>query len=57
MTKVLEISENGHAQIELGGTRQKVSTLLIPELKVGDYVLVYLGHETAGSPLQTGICS
>jgi len=57
MPKALEISENGHAQIEIGGTRQKVSTLLIPELKVGDYVLVYLGHETAGSPLQTGICS
>ena len=45
--KVLEVNENGRAQIEVGGTRQEISTLLVPEVKVGDYVLVYLGSATA----------
>jgi len=41
--KVLEVNENGRAQIEVGVTRQETSTLLLPEVKAGDYVLVYLG--------------
>ena len=45
--KVLEVSGNGLAQIEVGSTRQEISTLLVPEVKVGDYVLVYLGCATA----------
>jgi len=45
--KVLEVSGNGRAQIEVGSTRQEISTLLVPEVTVGDYVLVYLGSATA----------
>jgi len=45
--KVLEVSENGRAQIEVGSIRQEISTLLVPEVAVGDYVLVYLGCATA----------
>ena len=45
--KVLEVNENGRAEIEVGGTRQEISTLLVPEVKVGDYILAYLGFATA----------
>ena len=45
--RVLEVSGNGRAQIEVGSTRHEISTLLVPEATVGDYVLVYLGCATA----------
>ena len=45
--KVIEIKESGQAQIDVGGTRQEISVLLVPEVKVGDYVIVYLGFATA----------
>ena len=45
--KVLQVKENRRAQIEVGGTRQEISLTLVPEVKVGDYVLVYLGFATA----------
>jgi len=45
--KVIEIKESGQAQIEVGGTRQEISVLLVPEVEVGDYVIVYLGFATA----------
>ena len=45
--RVLEVNENGRAQIEIGSTRQEISTLLVPEVKVGDWVLVNLGSVVA----------
>lgn len=45
--KVLEVSDNEQAQIEVGGTRQQVSLALVPEVKVGDWVLVNLGSVVA----------
>ena len=45
--KVLEVSDNERAQIEVGGTRQQVSLALVPEVKVGDWVLVNLGSVVA----------
>ena len=45
--KVLEVNEGGRALIEDGGMKQEISTLLVPEVKAGDYVLVYLGSATA----------
>ena len=45
--KVVEVNENDRAEIEVGGTRQEISLLLVPEVKAGDYVLVYLGCATA----------
>lgn len=45
--KVLEVSDNERAQIEVGGIRQQVSLALVPEVKVGDWVLVNLGSVVA----------
>lgn len=45
--KVIEVNENGKAQIEVDGARQEIGLLLVPEVKAGDYVLVYLGCATA----------
>ncbi len=41
--KVLEIRENSWAEIEVAGVRQEVSLQLLPEVNVGDWVLVNLG--------------
>ena len=41
--QILEIDDNGLAQIEIGGARHKVSLALVPEVKTGDWVLVNLG--------------
>lgn len=32
------------AVIELGGVRKTVSIALVPEARVGDYVIVHVGH-------------
>jgi hydrogenase expression/formation protein HypC len=32
------------AEVEIGGLRRKVSLVLTPEAKVGDYVLVHTGY-------------
>lgn len=45
--KVLEIDDNGLAQIEIGGIRRPVSLALVPEVKTGDWVLVHLGSAIA----------
>ena len=45
--KVLEVSDNERAQIEVGGTRQQVSLALVPEVEAGDWVLVNLGSVVA----------
>ncbi len=34
---------DGMADIELGGLRQRTSLLLLPDARVGDYVLVHAG--------------
>jgi hydrogenase expression/formation protein HypC len=41
--KVLEVNRKGRAEIEMDGHRQEISLLMVPEVKAGDYVLVYLG--------------
>ena len=41
--KVLEVRENSWAEIEIAGARQEVSLQLLPEVEVGDWVLVNLG--------------
>ena len=32
------------ATIDLGGIRKKISIALVPEVQVGDYVIVHVGH-------------
>jgi len=44
---VLEVNGNSRARIEVGGTRQEISVLLVPEVKAGDYVLVRFGSAAA----------
>ena len=42
--KVLEIMETGEAVVDLGGVTSRVSTLLLEEVNVGDYVIIHVGH-------------
>jgi hydrogenase expression/formation protein HypC len=41
--KVVSI-EGTEAEVEIGGVRRRVSILLTPEAKVGDYVLLHTGY-------------
>lgn len=41
--KIIEVMENGRAQIDVSGARQEISIQMVPEAKAGDYVIVYLG--------------
>ncbi len=43
-TQVTEIDAEGLATVELGGVTRKVSLVLTPEARVGDYVLVHTGY-------------
>lgn len=39
-------SLDGHddATVDLGGVRKRISVALVPEARVGDYVIVHVGH-------------
>ena len=41
--KVVSI-EGNEAEVEIGGVRRRVSIILTPEAKVGDYVLLHTGY-------------
>lgn len=41
--RVLEIEGDGQAAVEVAGRRRPATLHLLPEVKVGDYVLLYLG--------------
>ena len=45
--KVVEVYGKGRAQIEIGGSQQEVSVEIVPDVKVGDYVLLYCGTAIA----------
>jgi hydrogenase expression/formation protein HypC len=42
--QVVEISGNETAIVELGGIRKAISTALLDEVAVGDYVIVHVGY-------------
>jgi len=43
--RVVELSSDGdNAVVDLGGVRKQVSVALVPEARVGDYVIVHVGH-------------
>ena len=44
--KVLEITERRTGIIEIGSLRQEITLALIPDVNVGDWVLVYCGAAT-----------
>ncbi|MGA7677649.1 MAG: HypC/HybG/HupF family hydrogenase formation chaperone [Dehalococcoidia bacterium] len=41
--KVVSI-EGNEADVEIGGVKRRVSIMLTPEAKVGDYVLLHTGY-------------
>ncbi|MDO5044020.1 MAG: HypC/HybG/HupF family hydrogenase formation chaperone [Coriobacteriia bacterium] len=41
--KVVDIQESGIARVNVLGLERDVATMLTPQLKVGDYVLVHAG--------------
>lgn len=42
-TKIVKIEENQIAEVDLSGVRMRISLALVPEAKLGDYVLVHTG--------------
>lgn len=41
--KIEKIHEDGTAQVDFGGVKRKIFLHLLPEAKVGDYVIVHTG--------------
>jgi len=41
--RVVELSDNDSAVVELGGVRKKISLALVEGIAVGDYVIVHVG--------------
>ena len=41
---VVELLDADQARIDLGGVTKQVSIALVPEARVGDYVIVHVGH-------------
>ncbi|GAA0747749.1 HypC/HybG/HupF family hydrogenase formation chaperone [Ideonella azotifigens] len=41
---LIEMIGPDQAIVELGGIRKQVSTALVPDALVGDYVIVHVGH-------------
>ena len=42
--RVVALLDADQAQIDLGGVKKIVSMALVPEARVGDYVIVHVGH-------------
>jgi hydrogenase expression/formation protein HypC len=41
---VVELLPEGQAVVELGGIRKEISIALVADVRVGDYVVVHVGH-------------
>ncbi len=41
---VVELREGDRALVDLGGVRKEISLALVPEARVGDYVIVHVGY-------------
>ena len=42
--RIVELQAAEQAVVELGGVRKSISVALTPEARVGDYVIVHVGH-------------
>ena len=42
--RLTELLDAEQAIVDLGGIRKQVSIALVPEARVGDYVIVHVGH-------------
>lgn len=41
--RIVSIGGRNRAEVEVGGVRREVDLTLVPESKVGDYVLIHVG--------------
>lgn len=41
---LVELRDHDQAVVDLGGIRKTVSIALVPEARVGDHVIVHVGH-------------
>jgi hydrogenase expression/formation protein HypC len=41
---LVELRPNDQAVVNLGGIRKEISVALVADVKVGDYVIVHVGH-------------
>ena len=42
--EVIEIVDDQHAVVDMSGVRKLISTALLDELTIGDYVIVHVGY-------------
>ena len=42
--RVIELLDGEQAVVDLGGLRKTISVALVPEVRVGDHVIVHVGH-------------
>ena len=42
--RLIELLDAEQAVVDLGGIRKQVSIALVPEARIGDYVIVHVGH-------------
>ena len=45
--RVIEVTGSDRALIDINGIKQEISTLMVPEVQAGDYVMAYLGSALA----------
>ncbi|MBA4255740.1 MAG: HypC/HybG/HupF family hydrogenase formation chaperone [Polaromonas sp.] len=42
--RLVELRDNDQAVVDLGGIRKEISVALVDGVRVGDYVIVHVGH-------------
>lgn len=42
--RIVETPEPEVAMVDMGGVRKRISLTLVPEAKLGDFVIVHVGH-------------
>jgi len=42
--RVIELLDTENAVVDLGGIRKPITISLVPDCRVGDYVIVHVGH-------------
>lgn len=42
--QVIELVDIEHAMVDMGGVRKTISTTLVDDLQIGDYVIVHVGY-------------
>jgi hydrogenase expression/formation protein HypC len=42
--KIVTLQEAGNAIVDIGGVRKQINVSLLPDIAVGDYVIVHVGY-------------